>query len=265
MSSSNNLDPELANYFLIDQRPSVSTSASPKYGSKRRSKDSKAKKSAESIDSHRSQKHRSKNDTSASSVTSKSRAITDWSEKNILAITSSTSWDSEMRHPADPPRPPKSGFEWVWFPEGYWAERPLPGLSSPKREQAVVVKQRWWNISPRRSSSSPKRESRGSGKTLESKESTTPPATEGSKADVPRIHIGSAKAASIHEATLTGSRRSSHISTLSATLSSFSFLKSNNENDSQVPQEGLYCRAKRNIRERILERPAKLVCQSNIR
>lgn len=24
----------------------------------------------------------------------------------------------------DPPRPPKDGFEWVWFPDGYWAERP---------------------------------------------------------------------------------------------------------------------------------------------
>ncbi|KAJ4389965.1 hypothetical protein N0V93_007438 [Gnomoniopsis smithogilvyi] len=24
---------------------------------------------------------------------------------------------------ADPPRPAKDGFEWVWYPEGYWAER----------------------------------------------------------------------------------------------------------------------------------------------
>ena len=23
----------------------------------------------------------------------------------------------------DPPRPPKEGYEWVWYPEGYWAER----------------------------------------------------------------------------------------------------------------------------------------------
>lgn len=26
---------------------------------------------------------------------------------------------------ADPPRPPKPGMEWVWFPAGYWAERPI--------------------------------------------------------------------------------------------------------------------------------------------
>lgn len=25
--------------------------------------------------------------------------------------------------PADPPRPPMLGYEWVWFPAGYWAER----------------------------------------------------------------------------------------------------------------------------------------------
>ncbi|TGO57692.1 hypothetical protein BCON_0063g00500 [Botryotinia convoluta] len=30
----------------------------------------------------------------------------------------------------DPPRPAREGYEWVWFPAGYWAERELPaGLS----------------------------------------------------------------------------------------------------------------------------------------
>ncbi|OBT52439.1 hypothetical protein VE04_07307 [Pseudogymnoascus sp. 24MN13] len=29
------------------------------------------------------------------------------------------------RTAADPPRPPMLGYEWVWFPEGYWAEREL--------------------------------------------------------------------------------------------------------------------------------------------
>lgn len=33
---------------------------------------------------------------------------------------------------ADPPRPPKAGYEWVWFPEGYWAERRVPDRV-PKR------------------------------------------------------------------------------------------------------------------------------------
>ena len=28
-----------------------------------------------------------------------------------------------LRDAIEPPRPAKEGFEWVWFPEGYWAER----------------------------------------------------------------------------------------------------------------------------------------------
>ncbi|KAK3688488.1 hypothetical protein B0T22DRAFT_155229 [Podospora appendiculata] len=30
----------------------------------------------------------------------------------------------------DPPRPAKEGFEWVWFPEGYWAEREFRDLNN---------------------------------------------------------------------------------------------------------------------------------------
>lgn len=31
---------------------------------------------------------------------------------------------------ADPPRQPKDGCEWVWFPEGYWAEREIAGFAT---------------------------------------------------------------------------------------------------------------------------------------
>lgn len=31
---------------------------------------------------------------------------------------------------ADPPRPARDGYEWVWFPDGYWAERPSERKSS---------------------------------------------------------------------------------------------------------------------------------------
>ncbi|KAM7202904.1 hypothetical protein V8F33_002562 [Rhypophila sp. PSN 637] len=34
----------------------------------------------------------------------------------------------------DPPRPAKEGFEWVWFPEGYWAEREFKSLPQPASE-----------------------------------------------------------------------------------------------------------------------------------
>jgi hypothetical protein len=36
--------------------------------------------------------------------------------------------------PVDPPRPARDGYEWVWFSEGYWAERAFsgPGPFKPK-------------------------------------------------------------------------------------------------------------------------------------
>ncbi|CAN8102920.1 unnamed protein product [Discula destructiva] len=45
---------------------------------------------------------------------------------------------------ADPPRPARDGWEWVWFPEGYWAERPVPRRRSStevvqKQERAPSV------------------------------------------------------------------------------------------------------------------------------
>lgn len=39
----------------------------------------------------------------------------------------------------DPPRPAKDGFEWVWFPEGYWAERPTLRRTSSKSRIASSV------------------------------------------------------------------------------------------------------------------------------
>lgn len=39
----------------------------------------------------------------------------------------------------DPPRPAKEGFEWVWFPDGYWAERPAPRRISSKNPGTISV------------------------------------------------------------------------------------------------------------------------------
>lgn len=39
----------------------------------------------------------------------------------------------------DPPRPAKDGFEWVWFPDGYWAERPTTRRDSSKRPGTISV------------------------------------------------------------------------------------------------------------------------------
>ncbi|KAK3400175.1 hypothetical protein B0T20DRAFT_478021 [Sordaria brevicollis] len=42
----------------------------------------------------------------------------------------------------DPPRPPKEGYEWVWYPEGYWAERefrPIEFAASSSRSPEIKV------------------------------------------------------------------------------------------------------------------------------
>lgn len=53
------------------------------------------------------------------------------------APSSGVSVSSRSNHPpisiygVDPPRPPKEGYEWVWFPDGYWAEREIRQVESP--------------------------------------------------------------------------------------------------------------------------------------
>ncbi|KAI1639813.1 hypothetical protein F4809DRAFT_638185 [Biscogniauxia mediterranea] len=49
----------------------------------------------------------------------------------------------------DPPRPPKEGHEWVWFPGGYWAEREV--VETPSKEFVKVF--RWRKRSGKGSSS----------------------------------------------------------------------------------------------------------------
>jgi hypothetical protein len=59
---------------------------------------------------------------------------------NITPPTRTRSVSDDWRHRGDetkprvvhdPPRPPMEGYEWVWFPEGYWAERQRLKLGRP--------------------------------------------------------------------------------------------------------------------------------------
>lgn len=47
--------------------------------------------------------------------------VADWNER----VVQEEPQTQTVRHPGDPPRPAKEGYEWVWYPEGFWAERPL--------------------------------------------------------------------------------------------------------------------------------------------
>lgn len=43
----------------------------------------------------------------------------------------------------DPPRPPREGYEWVWFPDGFWAEREI-AAESPWKGIGLDSKLRRW-------------------------------------------------------------------------------------------------------------------------
>lgn len=76
--------------------------------------------------------------------------VSDWNEKVLRETKQSDATDSYPRHPVDPPRPPKEGFEWVWFPEGYWAERERIEPTKKNRK----TQQKWFKRPDRRSSGS---------------------------------------------------------------------------------------------------------------
>jgi hypothetical protein len=52
----------------------------------------------------------------------------------------------------DPPRPAREGFEWVWFPGGYWAERHRVELA-PVASALMLKSSKWRKWSSRGSSS----------------------------------------------------------------------------------------------------------------
>jgi parafibromin len=85
--------------------------------------------------------------------------VSDWNEQ-VVKKTRPGSTDSSPTHLIDPPRPPREGHEWVWFPEGYWAEREM------SRTSAKSAGSKWLSFSPDRKSrkSSASNHSRGPSK-----------------------------------------------------------------------------------------------------
>lgn len=164
------------------------------------------------------------------------RSSTPWSLRRASDTTPSSC--GFKLHPADPPRPPREGQEWVWFPEGYWAERERPDATGSKQMPGFS---KWWNRSPERSRHSPQID------TI----SNTP-----DKPDLPKSKVdspGSKRPSSFP------SRRASEHVTESRQKGIYGFNFSEEErpytNFPASPREGLYCRAKRNIKEQILQRP----------
>jgi parafibromin len=262
------LDPEIISYFLAPRTPNnqdsesvsapqqdgntqdnetVSTFRRKRVGRHFRHRSSekspKSPNSAKSGDSRHSKISKRRSIDSSLSASSRYPRITDWSAG--VSATSPSSFGPPQRNPVDPPRPPKPGYEWVWFPEGYWAEREIRGFMPPSN----VTKQKWWNRSVSQNS-----------QIIQKSQSIPKAANEDNVNDnkipssfIPQIKIGSVSLKSI---TLTSRRTSRHTSgdfQKSSNLWRFSFSKLGNQEEateSAQQREGLYRRTKRNIEAR---------------
>lgn len=254
-----NRDPDILSYFLvrktINAQGNESASVSPLYSSSRkRSLDSRSverspeplklstesQKARRSEDSKRSRRRKRNSVSSSQSAPSKYQSIKDWSA-GVDARTP-PSFGSLVCNAIDPPRAAKPGFEWVWFPEGYWAEREIRGFMPPRDS----MKLKWWNRSPDQKSRTPTKTMSGDKPT--SGDKTPPPPS----FIIPRIQIGSVSLKS----TTKPSRRPSENETQKNNLWDFNFIKSIQREDSRSTQqrEGLYYRTKRNIETRFRKR-----------
>lgn len=162
-----------------------------------------------------------------------------------------------LRHPVDPPRPARDGLEWVWFPEGYWAERDVVGRA-PQRRPQPAERSRWWN-----KGSSDKQSPTSSQQAMH--DNTNSPTS-----DVPEIKIGSLRTGVAPSEISPGSSKSSNqtIKTHNASSESpFSFrfmthTQVSTDSTGVSPdmdvigeQLGLFHRAKKNIQSRLLNKP----------
>jgi parafibromin len=249
-SQSDSLDPEILSYFLvrktINSQDNESACQSPLNShSRARSYDNspKASGSQKSGESRLNKCRKGGSIGSSQSASSKHRSITDWGAGTN--ITTPSSFTPPTRHPADPPRLPKPGFEWVWFPEGYWAEREIRE-SMPPRD---LMKQKWWTRSSSQKIKSPTKTV--SGDTNNSNNKSPSPLV------VPEIKIGSIS----YESTIKTSRRTSESGSLkSGNLWGFNFIKPVPREDKyiDIQREGLYFRTKRNIGTRFRNKPKRV-------
>ena len=240
-----NRELDLSAYFLVRRISTESDAVSPKFGPSRAQSYRKSPKTKSRKSECSSLGPRTKRDSisSAQSMITNNQTIREWNEKGI-GLTTPSSAGCLSNHSVDPPRSPRTGCEWVWFPEGYWAEREI------RLPRKAASRQKWWKRSP-------ERKSRSSTKT----ESNLKPIP---TIDLPIIKIGtlmSRKSSTIKQIDVSAStsRKSS---------SGICIQSINNQTEIQskkrvpahcatipsVEHLGLYCRAKRTVRSRLMQK-----------
>jgi parafibromin len=201
----------------------------------------KAPNSAESRGSRRSKSSKRHSIDSSLSASSRYPRITDWSAG--MNSTDPSLFCPPKHNPVDPPRPPKPGHEWVWFPEGFWAEREIRRFTPPIN----VTKQKSGNKSTGQNSQITEKRRSIVQATNEDKNVNV---NKTSSNFIPQIKIGSVSLKSITFPSRRTSRHSSGDSQESYNLWRLTFNKPVHQEETTNPaqqREGLYCRTKRNI------------------
>lgn len=157
--------------------------------------------------------------------------VSDWNEKvqngsaDILKKSGPPPSDF-----ADPPRPAREGMEWVWFPEGYWAERERRELFLLPDKQKPF--QKWFSRPP-----------------------TDDHVEEISPIVVPQIKVGSAATTTGKRSSMGSLRRESSLSKQSFTAGIQKVRRRHRLSSStKGEKEGLYCKTKRTIESKIFRR-----------
>lgn len=190
---------------------------------------------------------------SKSSLMSRTRTLlSDWD-----MASAEIRYDSTFKQPSasvvtEPPRPAREGFEWVWFPEGYWAERERIELRHIESRKKTFLRKKADpepnGDSSSRSSSQHTIQSTVSRKTIPLHESNlTRPDDHGADTSPLLSHGGSSR-----KGTSQGRKKLfDPFLYISPTYPHF-------KSPTGEP-EGLYCKTKRGIGERII-RKRKAVC-----
>jgi hypothetical protein len=144
-------------------------------------------------------------------------------------------------HPADPPRPAKEGMEWVWFPEGYWAERERKELFMTEGKHKTI--QRWFNRIPETRFISPFQDQS--------------PNDSPTKTLIPRIKIGSIntrKSSSKASSRRLSERQSEpgFSSSFGSRVKKISTNRLSTSSRGEQEKSGLYSRTKKTIETRLL-------------
>lgn len=173
-------------------------------------------------------------------------SVTKWDEKRRSTATLGLEYN-QLRHAADPPRPPKDGMEWVWFPEGYWAERERKELDFFSRKQHPGLKSWLSKSSPTHNSTTPPpRRSPIKSRQSVSKSPTRP--------IIPQIKIGSVSSGKRFSRASESARGDNESRKRSSASNQDRSNQDRTPVSSTAEKDGLYCRAKRNLEHRFSKR-----------